>query len=114
MSDLNNFFVGGEIIGITHDNKGYASIKIKSNRETQSKKEDLIIPVAIWGEKIGQAQIGDYVIAQGYINARMVQRKDGSGSFPSLSIVASSISIISSNKDNIETQQTFGDDEIPF
>jgi hypothetical protein len=112
-NDINNFFVSGIVDKMTHDNKGFASITVISNKTTQTKSQVFTIPVIVWGEKAADIKQGDYVIANGYVNARMVERKDGSGSFPSLSLVASSINKIRISKPS-DPQQSSLDEEIPF
>jgi len=112
-NDINNFFVSGMVDKITHDNKGFSSVTIISNKTTQTKSQVFTIPVIIWGQKAADIKQDDYVIANGYVNARMVERKDGSGSFPSLSLVALSITKVGASKAP-EPQQTTFDEEIPF
>jgi hypothetical protein len=112
-NDINNFFVSGVVDKITHDNKGFSSVTIISNKATQVKSQVFTIPVIIWGEKAADIKQGDYVIANGYVNARMIARKDGSGSFASLSLVASSINKVGASKQT-ELQQATFDEEIPF
>jgi len=116
MSDINNFVVAGTVSKIAVENKGFTSITIKSVRTTPSKIDELPVPVIIWGERANHVKSNDYVVATGYVNARVVQRKDGSGSFPSLSLVATNIKVITASQQVSAPQQSTMpmDDEIPF
>jgi hypothetical protein len=116
MSDINTLIVSGIVTDKTHDSRGWAHITIKSVKESQSKTDVLEIPVLMWGEKAGKVEVGHIVIAQGYINARIIARKDGSGSFPSISVIATKIDDIVSKTEKQATidEQVTDDDGIPF
>jgi len=120
MSDLNTFFVSGVIKNITIDAKGWCTVSIAVARVTQKGEEEFTICIIYWGDKASKVNNGDYVIASGYVRSKMVNRKDGSGAFPSVSLVGGTIKKITStqlpNRQTVQqpTQSTMNFDDAPF
>jgi hypothetical protein len=111
MSDVNTFFVSGIVGKITPKNSGY-EIEIHSDRESKTKAETNVLPIFFFGS--AAVKENDYVVVGGYLKSRAVQRKDGSGSFLSVSMVGLNIKNVATKKP-AQQELDFGDNgALPF
>lgn len=114
--DMNMFVVTGHVSEVTFDPRGWATITLFSNMKAKEGMKQQQLTFTCWGERLGDIQVDDDVIIQGYMKGNEVQKKDG-GKFIAESRMISTIKATNTRNtvaNNEIGEQQCLDDDMPF